>query len=726
MTFKNRYIEIHRKVENLIDDSNLYQAISLLRKNINLPELAFDRKKLDKIEETYKFLLSFYIKNIPDDNREENILKLKSELIELNDAILKYYDIKESPLSYSAAKRFENIQNSSLFFRLQEYKDSLQTITEADSENIDFRRQNELALSNLFNYIWTMHGSSKEDYNLLKQELLENNSLELKSQIISAILLGNLNYYDKNALVLLLDIYESAIDVSVQAKALVAITFILIHHYDKIIRDNILTKRLSLWHDSSLEKSRIKNIIFNIIRTNETQRISFKVQNEVMPELFKLKPDILEKLKGFSNNDESEEGESNPDWEELLENSSLGEKLRELSEIQMEGGDFMMLAFSNLKDFSFFRNVSNWFLPFNISHSQINENGNISDEFKKIFEIDDIICDSDKYSFALSLQRMPESQKNILSSRMGEQLEQLKEIIEEKESKITEPDFNKTTKLYIRNIYRFFQLYYKKREFKDPFASSEYFKNPLLSFVLNNEDTALLLAEFYLKNNFFNESLQAYIVADNFNGANPVVWEKIGYCHEKLNNIKDALVWYKKAELLKPESKWLIKRIAMLLKNSGEYKEAYEYYDRLNREIPDNVTNLMNLGLCLMQLNKYKEALSHFYHAEYLNPDKKDIRRAIAWLELFDKNYDKSLSYYSKIINEGEVKSEDYLNLAYLYFIQGNRGEAFYSLKKSLSLEAGNYNSLKEMIRKDEEALKKIGINPSEFNLLTEALKYND
>ena len=48
----------------------------------------------------------------------------------------------------------------------------------------------------------------------------------------------------------------------------------------------------------------------------------------------------------------------------MMERSGLAEKLKEMSEIQEEGGDVMMGTFEHLKTFPFFSEPANWFLPF--------------------------------------------------------------------------------------------------------------------------------------------------------------------------------------------------------------------------------------------------------------------------------------------------------------------------------------------------------------------------
>lgn len=63
---------------------------------------------------------------------------------------------------------------------------------------------------------------------------------------------------------------------------------------------------------------------------------------------------------GFEESDE-EKDDTNPDWADAIEKSGLGDKLREMNELQLEGADVYMSTFSQLKSYPFFREISNWF-----------------------------------------------------------------------------------------------------------------------------------------------------------------------------------------------------------------------------------------------------------------------------------------------------------------------------------------------------------------------------
>ena len=81
--------------------------------------------------------------------------------------------------------------------------------------------------------------------------------------------------------------------------------------------------------------------------------------------MMKMQPNIEKNLdlENILSEDFSED--KNPDWEKVFEDSpDLLDKLQDFSKMQIEGSDVFMSAFSKLKHFPFFNEVSNWFTPF--------------------------------------------------------------------------------------------------------------------------------------------------------------------------------------------------------------------------------------------------------------------------------------------------------------------------------------------------------------------------
>lgn len=85
-----------------------------------------------------------------------------------------------------------------------------------------------------------------------------------------------------------------------------------------------------------------------------------------------MKPEIEKRIKGdFGQGVDPMDMEENPEWQDFLESSGIADRMKELSEIQEEGGDVLMGTFSQLKSFPFFYSPANWFRPFHADNSVV-------------------------------------------------------------------------------------------------------------------------------------------------------------------------------------------------------------------------------------------------------------------------------------------------------------------------------------------------------------------
>lgn len=725
----DKAVSFHEKVNQLLNQSSLHEAFRMLRARIATLSYPKLQDRLNRLEDTYKYMIHYMVEGFDDASRDSVTSDIAEQLRIINDTIERMRIMIDSSDIYSSTRRFENIRKATLATRLSDYKaaHSKALLAIGAEGNLPVIKDADEALSALFSYVWTMYGAPDDEYRLLKESLAsEEISFEAKAQIVSGLLLGNIVYYDRNALTTLIDAYEADYDERLSARALIAIMLILAAHPERVRNDKKLTARLSLWKDSIITYRRMREVLMSIIRSRDTQRISSTMQNEVLPELMKLRPEILRNLKNITRDSDMEMLDVNPEWEELLSKNGIGDKLKELTEMQMDGGDVMMMAFSNLKSYPFFNTVGNWFIPFTTQHSEIQSLGpDILGGFSQLLDIDGVMCDSDKYSFALSLAKMPEAQRQMMSSRMGEQMAQLKEAIADKKLKSSLPKFDSEVTRYVRDIYRFFKLYSRKQEFNDPFAKPlDFMDLPVVAELLDDEEILNLVGEFYFKRGYYAEALPILLRQDKTNDADPLRWEKIGYCYNSLNNLDNAILWYKKVELLNPDSQWLVKKLALCNRMLGRFEEASEYYGKALEYSPDNYSLHMSAGNCLLESGNVKEALSHFYHADYIKPDKPATFRAIAWGELQGGNYDKSIDYYGKVTLLPEATQSDFINLGHAYYLSGNLKKAVESYVKSIRQPNGSVASFEKEMLGDIDTLTKGGRSAEEIRLIIDKVKY--
>ena len=75
------------------------------------------------------------------------------------------------------------------------------------------------------------------------------------------------------------------------------------------------------------------------------------MNEELLPEMMKLGPSLYKKIRQEDLMNDINALEENPEWQEMLDKSGITDKLKELTDLQMEGADVFMSTFSHLKRF---------------------------------------------------------------------------------------------------------------------------------------------------------------------------------------------------------------------------------------------------------------------------------------------------------------------------------------------------------------------------------------
>lgn len=166
----------------------------------------------------------------------------------------------------------------------------------------------------------------------------------------------------------------------------------------------------------------VKMAFLQFIRTRDTERINRTMREDVIPSMMKIRPDINKIVKDDPDMLDPMSLEDNPEWEELFEKSGLGSKLRELSEMQAEGADVMMSTFAHLKSFPYFNEVAHWFQPFFPEQHHVSKAlGGNSIELAEMLESTPMLCDSDKYSMAFSLEQVAGAARKVMLEQIKAQ-----------------------------------------------------------------------------------------------------------------------------------------------------------------------------------------------------------------------------------------------------------------------------------------------------------------
>ena len=719
------------KINRLINSSLFNEAFLLLNSHLKkYDNLKKEADRLKDLESTYRYMLDYIADGHNDPSLNDTTEKIREGLRAANSLLFREIKQIDSSDIYSAIRRLEILHNTNF---KQYYDNFVQLMQEGASDEIkdfdgEFTPQQANELDKMFNYVWTMTGNTPEDYEDISKALDNPDFPDFaKSSIISALTLGNLNTFDPLSFHILLNQFENNSSSDVRARAIVGLMLIASIYPERISGNISLRSRLMLAHGDEQFKKFADEVLLNLLRTFDTKRVDDKMRNEVIPGLMKIKPEIIDKMRNLSSDAENFLSDANPEWEELMENSDIGNKLQEINDMQMEGADVMVTAFSNLKSFPFFNQVSNWFLPFIPGNSRFNSFNFLEDpEMASRFEI--VMCDSDLHSFLLSLGTMPEENRQQLFRNMENQMKEAKEALSDAIGDTDDRIISRKIRHSLQDLYRFFNFFKKKNDFENPFSNPVTIKNiePLVPILAIEIDNIKLMAEFYFKNKYYEEALGYYLYLDKEMPGNHKLWEKIGFCYQKLHNYGQAADWYNKAEIIDPNNNWLIKKLALTLKNAGKPEQALKYYELALEQEPENYHLLMSAAQCLMNSGEYKKALKFLYHANYLQPEKRDSERAVAWAELLSGNHEKARNLYTKLINYSDADNTDFLNAAHAAMSDKDFKNA---LRLYTSFVKGSKNqditNLLLAFKEDSEVLKQLEIPTRDLRLIVDKIRYD-
>lgn len=694
--------------------------------------------RINELETNYKYMLHYQMEGIEDPEQKNVYNGIIRSLFELTDDITDELEIKTSPNIYYEKIRIGNLRAP---ISLPEYQSQLkdlydsQALAELLDENLRAGKQKEIAVkierlaSDMFTSIYISKRTDEQDYNNLLSFI---NSIDIKERekclLISAITLSLFHRFDAKKIQFLMSIGTHE-NIMISQRAIVGL-IITLHMYD--IRWEFYPEcqhQLEILAENSYFKKSVLTIIKQLIRSRETEKISKKLTEEIIPEMMKFnslagKKLNMDELMGMTE----DFSEKNPEWKKELENSGLADKLQEYSNLQMEGADVFHSTFASLKVFPFFYELSNWFLPFDPSYSELMDTFGGSNKDNLLYSAivsSGHMCDSDKYSFCLSVLQMPEMQRNMMLQKFGSESEEIKQL--QKETRELNPQLDEEiiSNQYIQDLYRFFKLYKSKNDFFDIFRLKiNFYSKKSISPLISETSDIKQIAQYCFDKNFFYEALEAYEILINRESTEVDVWQKAGYCYQMLGNSQKALEAYLRADLLSPSNSWTMKRIAQLYRAQKDYKLALSYYLKLQSLSPDNIINELNIGHCYLDLKEYDKALNSYFKVELLDGgDNPKAWRPIAWTAFLEKKYDLAQNYYQRILNN-KPTLHDYLNAGHVELALNNRKKAMDYYLQTLKMQTNDIEKFKTLFLADKADLLEAGIEKDFFPLLFDNINY--
>ena len=699
-----------QRIKELLLQDRLREALELIKTQMAGVTDWSILSRFDDIESSYSFMLQYFSQGSPDEHRTEVYRQLIRRALILNDDVLQARLQPESMLLYyqhmrSRLTRTENIEG--LRLALESFVEIGDTA--AHEHNIGL----------LFDLIWTNgQWTSSDSASLL--ELIDS-PLVMEDDsvlVISAVTLSLMERFDPLKCLFLCQASQN-LSMAVSIRALTGLAVSLDAYKDLMPYFPEVDSRIRLLLDVPGIKERMLKVQMALLLCRETKEIDRRMREEFIPTMLR-NPKLGDLMR-----EELEREDVSPDWKEWIEKPEVKDKLMQMNELQLEGADVYMSTFSNLKNYPFFREIHNWFRIFSLDQPDVVSS--LGEAFSKSVIAKSMLssgmfCNSDKYSFALTFSQIPKEQREMIMGQVdGEFREEVQELKGNTFS--TDVKENLAARQYTQDLYRFFNLFSRRHEFRNPFDDNLNLltDNPL-SPLLQTDDSEQTIAAWLLGKGYYDEAVSAYRLMEST--AHPYstdyrFYQQMGYALQRIQHYDDALESYRRADILQPDNGWTLRHYAQCYRLTGQPKDALELLLQAEKRSADNLSLQIQIGDCLVDLKRYDEALTRFFKVDYLKPDYPKAWRAIGWCAFLAGRTNKSIEYYDKLLKT-KPTGNDCLNAGHAYFVDGNIQHAV-SLYRQSRKALGEEQFDKEFL-KDQPLLIERGISEMDIPLLLDLI----
>jgi tetratricopeptide (TPR) repeat protein len=725
-----------------VSEKKIKQSLDILQDMISVSSLGDLRDEYNNIVMTYRNMLSYTIEGINDPERNKIYLKLIQSILGLADRlrqdILSHYSGWHTYWVMQQTLKEQKLTGKTLV----ETVDDLMFKSELDewlklSNEINPDPESELSLKHkelirkIFNHLWLTDYYGEAEDSLVRIIMSSGKFRWFESSLfVSAITLSALRTFQAEKLFCLIGFYEAGLD-QVMERALSGLILNLHYYNSRILLYPEIISKITEMSKESRFREHCRIIILQTIRSRETENLSKKLNDEILPKVAKLRPRIEEKLDLDNILPKDKYEEKNPDWSDMFSDSEeIFKTMEELTNLQMEGADVYMSAFANLKHFDFFKDFHNWFVPFYPDHEIINEIfhdeilGPGTNELAEALYKTPFICNSDKYSLLLNLKYLPSSQKTMMLKVFRMELDGLQQL--EGEEAATDPyrSFRTNVTQYLQDIYRFFKLSPYRKEFEDIFSGKlDIYNSEVFRITCNAHEAEAGLADYFFSKNYYSDALDLFLRMAKEKPDDSQLYEKIAFCYQQEETYEEALRYYQRAELIDRKI-WTLKKIGLCLRRLGRKEEALDYYLQSGLMDPEDMHTAIMTGHCYLDLRDYENALKYYFRVEYTDPGNLKILRPIAFCYFAQGRFSDSEKYYERL-SSGKLNAHDYINKGHLSLCIGKKKEAIDFYRLGINSGEISMEEFMTTFEEDQPLLLSLGVNREDLPILLDYLLFS-
>jgi len=334
------------------------------------------------------------------------------------------------------------------------------------------------------------------------------------------------------------------------------------------------------------------------------------------------------------------------------------------------------------------------------------------------------LCSSDKYSFCFNILQLPSNYRSSMASNMGAETENYEEFRKAEAAMNPRYQLEQVSNRYIQDLYRFFNLNIRKRDFKNIFSFPlNLFSSKCLGSYLSREEFLRKIGLLFFKQKNFKNALEIINLLLVNNPADAELLQKKGFCLQQLDCRKEALEAYLQADLVLPDSLWTLKRIAACYRLEKNPVNALYYYQKAEKLAPNDLTLTFNIGHAMVESGDYAKALQLYFKAEVLSEESLKTWRPIAWCSLMCGKFDQANAYYQKIMQH-TPSIDDYLNAGHLEWCRGFPLKAIEMYKKGIRATHIPFPEFIDLFQQDLSVLFNHGIKQEDVPFVRDELLY--
>ena len=722
--------EYRKNIASLIQCKMLKEAFAQMEALLSqFPEWGM-QNQLDHLKTSYDYMLQYMRQGVNDPQREKLYQGIVNEAYALSEQISFFaLDLVSSTLLHTTRVDIQKSHDLSLdeiSAHLESFPDEIAVAGLMSDENkLNVFRRHELMMKQLFLKTWGTAfwnaGEQEAANGMLTSELLLVNDLCF---FVSAVTLSLMECFDERKVIWLLDAYQHQNGL-VNQRALIGFMIACHIHATRLANYPELKHKIELMGEQKKFVDDLNRAYSLFLLAQETEKVDRLMRDEIIPEMIKGAQKINHvRFEADDTDDEDKE----PDWMEALKNQKLDDKMMIINDLQMEGADVQMSTFSSLKGYSFFNELSKWFLVFDEHFSflpDISKTLKDKNSILSIILLNGFFCNSDKFSLIFTLDRFPQSQREMMLSQMaGQDADMLKDESKKQLFNQYNDQLENICNQYLHDLYRFFKLFNRRIEFRDVFKEKlEFHHIPILDKLIAEPEHLLALVDFFFKKERWNEAVAVCSEILQKGGSTTLTadfYQKIGYTFQKLKKYNEAIEAYLKADMIKSDHIWTIWHLATCYRMIRNYESASSYYRKILEVNGEEKKAIYNLGLCLIELGRYEEALNIFFKFDFIANEPITAKRGIAWCSFMMGKYEQAMKYY-KLIFDSQSEAIDYLNAGHVAFAFKQIDEAARYYERASDLY-GSKMAFMEAFEKDEKILLKHDVSDTDMALMIDLL----